>query len=304
MSSENPNSTNCCFDNLLWRQSKDNYSEPTEPQVKNNIYYPYYPKECDKKDEEKIDNVQCFNEDDSKKLPGYSAELPVLDGINYPCQPEFQYRMSRAQIENLRNQSILENKNLDGRLGFILHPKSTRTISSLEMKCCRDDPKKQVEIQNEEFKQELVLLPKNHKTKKLLLTVPDRFNPALNTPCNTLSNLQCSKDKGCFNANTRGGSKQKVENKEVKPLWPTPSKTNCGDIMISSRDIMKGCPQQPQIAEVLPLGNTNPLPEVPVLAKAETITPTECCSPLASWWSPSWKLETQNHNNWCGSVKN
>ena len=58
MSSENTNSTNCCFDNLLWRQSKDNYSEPTEPQVKNNIYYPYYPKECDKKDEEKIDNVQ------------------------------------------------------------------------------------------------------------------------------------------------------------------------------------------------------------------------------------------------------
>ena len=68
---------------------------------------------------------------------------------------------------------------------------------------------------------------------------------------------------------------------------------------------MRGCPQPQSFSEeIIPLGNTNPLPEVPVLAKAETITPTECCSPLASWWSPSWKLETQNHNNWCGSVKN
>ena len=33
MSSENNKVSPCCFDNLLWRESKDNYSDPTEPQV-------------------------------------------------------------------------------------------------------------------------------------------------------------------------------------------------------------------------------------------------------------------------------
>ena len=31
MTSENKEGTICCFDSLLWRESRDNYSEPTEP---------------------------------------------------------------------------------------------------------------------------------------------------------------------------------------------------------------------------------------------------------------------------------
>ena len=309
MSSENTNPENCCFDNLLWRQSKDNYSEIPDPEVKNNVYYPYYPNECEKKDEEKIEKIEkieCFNEDDSRKLPGYTEEVPILDGINQECHPEFKYKMSRSEIENLRNQAIFDNKNLNGRLGFILHPKSTRTISNLEMKCCRDDPKKQIEIQNEEVKKDLILLPKEHKTKQLMTDIPDRITGALNNPCSTLANLNCSKNRLCFDANTRG-AKENLPTRDIKPLWPKPIKKNCGDIMISSRDIMRGCPE-PRTKEIIPLGNTNPLPPVPVLEKAQTITssetPSECCSPLASWWSPDWKLNVQNHNNWCNSVKN
>ena len=42
MTSENKEGTTCCFDSLLWRESKDNYSDPTEPQVRDNIYYPLF----------------------------------------------------------------------------------------------------------------------------------------------------------------------------------------------------------------------------------------------------------------------
>ena len=159
MSSENTNPENCCFDNLLWRQSKDNYNKIPDPEVKNNIYYPYYPNKCEKKEEEKIEKIDCFNEDNSQKLPGYSQELPTLKGIEQECHPEIRYKMSSSEKENLRNQAIFENKVVDSKLGFLLHPKSTRTVSNLEMKCCKDDPKKQIEIQNEEFKKELILLP-------------------------------------------------------------------------------------------------------------------------------------------------
>ena len=59
------------------------------------------------------------------------------------------------------------------------------------MKCCKDDPKKQAEIQKEEFKQELNNLPENHKTEELLIKYPQRLNPQLNNPCNALTNLKC-----------------------------------------------------------------------------------------------------------------
>ena len=306
MSSENNKVSTCCFDNLLWRESKDNYSDPTEPQVRDNIYYPHYSKEC-KEEKETIAYKpnECFYEsEESGQLPYYEAELVALDGVNEKCQPEYKYENLRSESENIRNNAIFENKKKDARLGYILHPKSTRCSSSLEeIKSCKEEPKKQIELQNQEFKENLAFLPDNHNTENILSLMPINVNPAFNNKCNLENKLHCSKQKGCFNVQTKNNDRVKVIDNTKKKLGKLPGNTNCMDLMILSRDYARDDCQQAQPPEILPLENTNPLPKIPVLQKAKTPKKMECCSPLASWWNPEWTLNTQNHNDWCSSQR-
>ena len=167
----------CCFDNIYWRKSKDNHSDPIpdekDPEMapRNHFdiphqYYPYYENQgwlmkdgtvsgWDEKNGNK--KVYC-PEGGEKKRPGYSKLYAALDGIDDVCHPKHRYIKSKtpSHIFDERNKLSEEGARVkNAKPGFIIPPKSTRTISEMEMNCCLKDPDNQRNIQVDEFKDSL-----------------------------------------------------------------------------------------------------------------------------------------------------
>ena len=82
---------------------------------------------------------------------------------------------------------------------------------------------------------------------------------------------------------------------------PTPSKTNCGDMMVSNKDIMRM--SRTTNSRNLPLENTKPLPPVPVLRRPHQAKNGMLCTTCILVGS-IWELNVPNHNNWCASKYN